>query len=84
MEAINTSNEGSRLQALQEKIIDLENGQMIKNLEESQKEKNKRKHNSALVAAAAGRSAVQHAHLHIITNKPGDFAHTGTNISYEN
>ena len=47
-------------------------------------EKNKKKHKSALIVAASARSAVQHAHLHIITNRPGDFAHSGTNISYEN
>ena len=57
-------------------------GEMQVNNDGINKEKKRRRHQSALLAAAAGRSAVQHAHLHIITNKPGDFAHSATNITY--
>jgi hypothetical protein len=47
------------------------------------KDQNKKKHRSALTAAAVARSAVKHV-SHSLTNKPGDFAHSGTNICYEN
>jgi hypothetical protein len=59
-------------------------GEQSLNKADSQKEKNKKKHRSALAAASLSRSAVSHAKSHTITNKPGDFAHSGTNISYEN
>lgn len=45
-------------------------------------QKKKMKHVSAFYAAALCRSAVQHAHLHTISNRAGDFAHSATNISY--
>jgi diadenosine tetraphosphate (Ap4A) HIT family hydrolase len=84
METRNLSNEGNEQQPLQENKS-VGNEQATEKKAETKKEKNKKKHRSALdVAAAAGRSAVQHAHSHIITNKPGDFAHSGTNISYDN
>jgi hypothetical protein len=66
---------------LQEKA-DLLDEQSLRNAN-SKKGKNK-KHNSAMTAASVSRSAVGHARSHTITNKPGDFAHSGTNISYNN
>jgi hypothetical protein len=66
---------------LQEKA-DLPNEQSMNN--DIQKEKNKKKSKSALKAASIARSAVDHCKSHTITNKPGDFAHSGTNICYEN
>jgi len=79
METINTNNDSQSLQ----QNTSVTNQQIPENNIGLQKEKNKKKRNSALRAAAIGRSAVQHAHEHIITNRPGDFAHSGTNISYE-
>lgn len=61
---------------------DLPTDHLLEN-SKSQKEKNKKKHHS-LTAAALSRSAVGHAKSHTISNKPGDFAHSGTNISYDN
>jgi predicted sugar kinase len=42
--------------------------------------KQKKKHNSALVAASMGRSAVSHAGAHAY--RDGGFAQSGTNLSY--
>jgi hypothetical protein len=51
---------------------------------QSGKQETKKKHKSALAATSRLRSAVGHAKSHTLTGKPGDFAHSGTNISYEN
>lgn len=83
METDNLNNESDQLLPTQENK-DVNSEQMPGSNNETQKGKNKKKHRSALIAAAAGRSAVQHAHSHIITNRPGDFAHSETNISYDN
>lgn len=47
------------------------------------KEKAYNRHNSALFAASIARSAVGHAGTNRISRKPGDFAHSGTHIVYE-
>lgn len=77
----NESNDPQPLPAHENK--ELPNEQLLKG-SKTQKEKNSKKHRSAFAAAALSRSAVAHAKSHIITNKPGDFAHSGTNISYDN
>lgn len=79
METINTTNDSPSLPL----HTDVSSEQTSENSIETSKEKIRKKRNSALQAAAIGRSAVQHVHNHIITNRPGDFAHTATNISYE-
>jgi hypothetical protein len=73
---------GEQPLALQEKG-NLAEEQLLNN-SEPQKAENKKRHKSALAVASAARSAVGHASSHRITNKPGDFAHSGTNISYDN
>ena len=78
---MNNNNLNEQLLPLQEKTI--LQGEQLLNDGASQKEKSRKKQNSALVAASVARSAVGHAKSHVITNKPGDFAHSGTNISYE-
>ena len=83
MDTANLNNQNDEeLSALQQKL-GLSNEELLENIR-IQKEKNKKKHNSAITAAACCRSAVDHAKLHTITNKPSDFAHSGTNISYNN
>ena len=77
------NNESNEQQLPAQENKDLPDQQFLEN-STSQKEKNKKKHRSATTAAALSRSAVGHAKAHIITNKPGDFAHSGTNISYDN
>jgi hypothetical protein len=77
---LNTQNSKQKL-PMQEKANSPDEQSLNK---DTQKEKNKKKHKSALTAASIARSAVGHAKSHTITNKPGDFAHSGTNICYEN
>jgi len=78
----NLNNESSQ-QTLKGQENEALNGQLPEN-NEILKERSKKKRNSAITAASVARSAVGHAHAHRISNKPGDFAHSGTNISYEN
>ncbi|MCW3113244.1 MAG: hypothetical protein JWR18_1640 [Segetibacter sp.] len=49
-----------------------------------EKSKPEKKKNRSAIAASVARSAVKHASAHRLSNKPGDFAHSGTHISYEN
>lgn len=84
MNTDNLNEERNEQQPLPEQEnTNLPDEQSMKN-SKPKKEKNKKKTPSALTAAAVSRSAVGHTKSHIITNKPGDFAHSGTNISYEN
>ncbi|MDB5250520.1 MAG: hypothetical protein JWQ40_4914 [Segetibacter sp.] len=62
---------------------DLPEEQLLNDIE-LRKEKSKKRHNRALTAASIARSAVGHASSHRVINKRGDFAHSGTNISYDN
>ncbi len=82
MENVHVNGDGHQLDPLQQNtgvIIET----IVSNGADCAIEKKRIKHVSALSAAAGCRSAVQHAHLHIISNRPGDFAHSATNISYD-
>jgi len=82
MDTIQLNADGTQAQEPVQENATLTNEQVLANMQ-AQKEKSKKKHNSALTAALVSRSAVDHVKLKRLSNKPGDFAHSGTNISYE-
>lgn len=83
MNTDNLNNESNNEQLPLQKRVDQPEKQDGEN-KTSEKQKNKKRRNSARAANMVLRSAIGHAKSHRLTDKPGDFAHSGTNISYEN